>query len=291
MNSVRYVKPDFPPDAFAGTATYYALYRVPYPDALLRDLVERAGVTGGGRLLDLACGPGRVALSLASSFRDVWAIDLEPEMIEVGREEAKQRSVTNIRWMVGKAEELEAQPASFELLTIGEAFHRLDQRLIARQALQWLSPGCCLAVMGCFGIVSGTERWQRIVADTVRKWLPRRSASGDGSARARPGSGADHTQLVLQDTGFEDVGSYPFICPHDWTVESIIGNLYSTSRCSKNVLGDSAEAFEADLRNALLAYDATGRYPEAMRWGYTLGRKPSDYGKERGTAESHATSG
>jgi hypothetical protein len=53
MNRVEYVKPDFPLDAFSGTATYYLRYRVPYPQALLRDLVKRAGVTGEGRLLDL----------------------------------------------------------------------------------------------------------------------------------------------------------------------------------------------------------------------------------------------
>src|SRR3954469_1642357 len=127
MNRVQYVRPDFPLDAFAGTAPYYLRYRVPYPEALLRDLVERVGVTGEGRLLDVACGPGRVTLALASSFRELWAIDLEPEMIEVGHQEATQRGVNNIRWMVGKAEDVQAPPASFELITIGDAFHRLDQ--------------------------------------------------------------------------------------------------------------------------------------------------------------------
>ena len=136
MNRVEYVKPDFPLDAFAGTATYYLRYRVPYPEALLRNLVERAGVTGAGRLLDLACGPGRVALALASWFREVWAIDLEPEMIEVGQQVATQRGVNTITWMVGKAEDVQAAPASCELITIGDAFHRLDWQLVAKQALQ-----------------------------------------------------------------------------------------------------------------------------------------------------------
>lgn len=111
MSRVTYVKPNFPPDAFAGTAAYYLRYRVPYPQALLRDLIERAGVTGEGRLLDLACGPGRVALALASSFRETWAIDLEPEMIAAGQEEAARRGVTTVTWMLGKAEDLRAPPA------------------------------------------------------------------------------------------------------------------------------------------------------------------------------------
>ena len=147
MNRVAYVKPDFPVDAFAGTATYYVRYRVPYPAGLLQDLLARAGITDEGRLLDLACGPGRIALALAASFREVWAIDREAEMVEVGQQEARQRGVHNITWLVGKAEDLQAPPASCALITIGEAFHRLDQQRVAQHALQWLQPGCCAATL------------------------------------------------------------------------------------------------------------------------------------------------
>jgi SAM-dependent methyltransferase len=273
MNRVEYVKPDFPLDAFAGTASYYLRYRVPYPKALLLDLVERTGVTGEGRLLDLACGPGRVALALSSFFREVWAIDLEPEMIEVGMKEATQRGVNNVKWMVGKAEDVQAAPASFELITIGEAFHRLDQQLVAKQALEWLQPGGCLGSLGSYGVMEGKEPWQRIVADIARHWPSRVRPRGDRSAQPKPGSGPKHYELVLWEAGYADVASYPFVEGHDWTIETIIGNLYSTSFCSKNVLGDNAEAFEADLRAALLAQDPSGTYRENMGFGYTIGRK------------------
>jgi SAM-dependent methyltransferase len=275
MNRIEFVKPDFPLDAFAGTATYYLRYRVPYPQALLRDLVERAGVTSEGRLLDVACGPGRVALALVSSFREVWAIDLEPEMVAVGQNEATQRGVNTITWMIGKAEALQAPPASFELITIGEAFHRLDQQLVAKQALEWLQPGCCLASLGSDGVMEGKEPWQRLVADIVRRWASRAHPNGDGSTQPKPGSGPTHYELVLRETGFEDIASYQFVEGRTWTIETIIGNLYSTSFCSKNVLGDRSEAFEADLRAALLAHDPSGTYREHMGFGYTIGRKPA----------------
>jgi trans-aconitate methyltransferase len=275
MKRVAYVKPVFPRDAFAGTAAYYLRYRVPYPQALLRDLVERAGVTGEGRLLDLACGPGRVALALASSFREVWAIDLEAEMIAVGQHEAAQRGVNTITWMVGTAEALQAPPASFELITIGEAFHRLDQRLIAKGALQWLQPGCCLASLGSDGVMAGKEPWQRLVAEIVRRWTSRARPSGDGAAQPQPISGPAHYQQVLHEAEFEDVASEAFVEAHTWTIETILGYLYSTSFCSKHVLGDIAEAFEADLRAALLAHGPSGTYREQIGFGYTIGRKPA----------------
>ena len=276
MHRVQYIEPDFPEDAFEGTATYYARYRVPYPKALIDDLIERAGISGDGRLLDLACGPGRIAIPLSPSFSEVWAIDLEPEMVEVGKKEAKRRKSTNIRWMIGKAEELEAEPGSFQLITIGEAFHRLDQQHICERVLRWLSPGCCLAIAGCYNITIGSEPWQRVVAGMVNEWRKRVTAPVERPARQRPGSGPEHSRRVLRDMGFDDVESYSFTIPYIWTVESIVGNLFSSSRCSKKALGRDAEAFEADVREAILAYDSSGHYHEDMRFGYTLGRRPGE---------------
>src|SRR5258706_10790753 len=145
--------PNLLPDAFAGAAVAYARYRPPYPEALLSDLLSRVASHGG--LLDLACGPGRVALDLAGAFDTVWAVDLEPEMIEIGQQEAARRGVNNVTWGVGPAEELAAPPAAFGLITIGEAFHRLDQAVIARKALGWLKPGGCIATLGGEGVLAG----------------------------------------------------------------------------------------------------------------------------------------
>jgi ubiquinone/menaquinone biosynthesis C-methylase UbiE len=273
MDSIEHIKPDFPADAFAGTADYYARYRVPYPDRLLKDLLRRSGVSGAGCLLDVACGPGRIALPLSSSFREVWAIDLEPDMIKVAQSEAGRLGVRNIKWIMGRAEDLEASPASFELITIGEAFHRLDQQLVAIQALRWLKSGCCVTILGSHTILSGSEPWQRIAAGIIHRWRKRRLPNGDDS-RPKPGSGPEHNEQVLLEAGFSEVSSYSFIEAHEWSIESILGYLFSTSVCSKVVLGDDAEKFESDLRAALLAHDPGGIYREETRWGYTIGRKP-----------------
>ncbi len=269
-----YVKPSFPADAFAGTAEYYLRFRQPYPRRLLADLVERTGVTGKGRLLDLACGPGRLGLALSSSFSEVWAIDIEPEMIEAGKAEAARRGVGNIRWMVGRVEDLEAPPASFELITAGEAFHRLDQQLVAKQALGWLRPGGGFASLGCYSILSAREPWQKGVLEVVRRWTGSRPETCGGAEPARPGIGPENDEWVMRDTGFTETASHPFVERQEWTVDSVLGYLYSTSVCSRRVLGDKVGLFEAELRATLLAHDAGGVYVEQIQWGYTFGRKP-----------------
>ena len=263
--------PNFPVDAFAGTAEYYARYRLPYPESLIDDLRNRAGVTGNGRLLDLGCGPGRVAIAMAPFFREVWAIDPEPEMIQVGREKAGTRGVTNLNWMITRAEDLEAPKDAFELITIGEAFHRLDQRLIARRGMEWLQPGGGLAILWYVNYGRGDVEWQSMAAKVVRKWTGRepRVVTNIPSAQKDP-----DFEEVLQTAGFEDVASYEFPTPHVWTLDDFVGYLYSTSGVSKRVLGDRADGFEADLRRTLLEYDAAGRYPETAMFGYILARRP-----------------
>src|SRR2546429_9990119 len=61
----------------------YDRFRLRSPPALIEDLCRRAAVTGAGRLLDLACGPGTVTFALCDRFAEVCAVDLEPD--EIGR--------------------------------------------------------------------------------------------------------------------------------------------------------------------------------------------------------------
>lgn len=262
------------PGAFAGAAAAYARYRPPYPKPLLDDLLARAASPPGGALLDLACGPGRLALDLASRFQTVWVLDLEPEMIEVGKREAARRGVDNVSWFAGRAEDLAAPPDTFDLITIGEAFHRLDQGLIARQALGWLKPGGCLATLGAQGLLDGPESWQKTVAEIAHRWMARVFPGGWGVAREGVEVGPGSQARVLQGAGFADVMEHAFHEPRDWTFKQITGYLQSTSVCSRTALGADFAAFEAELRAALQDPADTQAFHETMTWGYTFGRKP-----------------
>jgi ubiquinone/menaquinone biosynthesis C-methylase UbiE len=212
-------------------------------------------------------------LALAHSFQEVWAIDLEPEMIEVGQGEAERQGIKNIKWMTGRAENLEAPASSFELIAIGEAFHRLDQQVVTSQAARLLIPGGCVATLGSYSVLSGKGPWQEIVGETVRRWRSR-NPNGDGLTRG-PASHPEHNERVFREAGFADVASYAFVEMQEWTIESILGYLYSTSASSRAALGTHIEGFETDLRAALLAHDPSGIYREDAQWGYTLGRKPN----------------
>ncbi len=154
------IVPDFPQDAFAGLAELYDTYRIRYPQSLIDALCTGAGVTGDGLLMDIACGTGHVALPLSPHFREVWAVDQDKGMVDAGRRAAAATGVGNVRWMVGRAEDLEAPAGAFQLITIGNAFHRLHRRLVAEKAKTWLAPDGWLAVLGSNSFWTGPEPWQ-----------------------------------------------------------------------------------------------------------------------------------
>ena len=90
--------PEFRRDLYRGAARYYDQFRLAYPRTLIDDLLLRVGVDGKGRLLDVACGTGQISFAMHRSFKEVWAVDQEPEMVEVGREKADEFGVGNVRF-------------------------------------------------------------------------------------------------------------------------------------------------------------------------------------------------
>jgi ubiquinone/menaquinone biosynthesis C-methylase UbiE len=86
---------------FEGTAWHYARYRPGYPQPFFDDLVERFGLDGTGRLLDLGCGTGQLAIPLAAHVAEAVGMDPEPEMLVEAARCAQAAGVTNATWAQG----------------------------------------------------------------------------------------------------------------------------------------------------------------------------------------------
>ena len=65
----------YDPNLFAGTAQWYRRYRPPYGDEALAHVIGAFGLDRTGRLLDLGCGPGILAVPLSEHVSEVLAMD------------------------------------------------------------------------------------------------------------------------------------------------------------------------------------------------------------------------
>lgn len=265
--------PQFRSDLYQGTAAYYDRYRVPYPAQLIDELAARASLSGTGSLLDLACGPGRATFALCPHFAEVVAIDREDEAVRYARALASARGADHVRWLTGKAEDLEVGGA-FELVTIGDAFHRLDRRRVAGLAAERLQSGGHIALLWTSMPWEGSTPWQKVALEWVMHWM-----ETTGSLRNIPPDLADslaraphHT--VLADAGFRVIARQEFSASHTWTLESLIGFAHSTSILSRPALGTHLPDFERDLRERLRTVQPDGPFEEVVTFSFDLAVKP-----------------
>ena len=80
--------------------------------------VARVKPRPGEDILDMAGGTGDIAFRMARRGARVTVADINPDMLEVGRERAHARGLTGLSWKVENAEKLTFSDASFDAYTI-----------------------------------------------------------------------------------------------------------------------------------------------------------------------------
>jgi SAM-dependent methyltransferase len=263
----------FRTDLYRGTARDYEQHRLPYPAEMLDDLLTRVGATGDGRLLDLACGTGRLTLPLADRFADVLAVDQEPDAIALATERASERGIANVRFTVGRAEDVDTDDA-FDLVTVGTAFHRLDRPRVAEAATRWLRDGGHLALVWADDPWTQTGEWQRVLSECAFEWSRRMDPVERLPAAFDAAMAGLADETVLAHAGFTLLDRYETTVVHDWTVDDLIGLVHSTSILPRLLLGDRAAEFEADVRARLLTVEPSGVFRDSPTFAYDLAVRP-----------------
>jgi ubiquinone/menaquinone biosynthesis C-methylase UbiE len=239
---------------YEGTAGYYSRYRPKYPPSLVNVLRENFRLDGTDRLLDLGCGPGPVALALAHLFEEVVAMDPDDGMRAEGERIARERGITNIEWRFGGSKDLSPALGRFRLVTMGNSFHRMDRARTLDALYDIVTVGGGIAVLGMGAPIPPPPptRWRVAIDAVLKRYVGERSRFWEN-----PPPEERHEAYIAR-SPFKDLASYTESFDVEWTVDSIIGNLYSMSFCSRRVLGDRVDAFERDLREAVLAAEPSG---------------------------------
>jgi SAM-dependent methyltransferase len=121
-------------------AKRYAAARPYFHPLIAAKIAAFTGTARFGRAIDVACGTGQSARALAAIADAVDAIDISAAMI------AEAVADDRIRYEVASAERMPFADGSFELATVGLAFHWFEQAAFLAEARRVLTSDAWLVV-------------------------------------------------------------------------------------------------------------------------------------------------
>ncbi|MFF3559288.1 class I SAM-dependent methyltransferase [Streptomyces sp. NPDC002574] len=256
---------------FSGAAPYYRRGRLPYAPGLVGTLTGELAPDGRGRLIDVGCGPGTLALSLAQLFAETVGVDPDRGMIAEAARGAADIGVSDrTRWVRARAEELPAGLGTFTVATFGQSFHWMDRDLVAATVRDMLRPGGALVHVSD----AKAESWPvdglphpavpyAAIEELVRHYLgPVRRAGRGTLPQGTPGGEA----AILARAGFS--GPRRHLVPGgqalERTCDDVVAWAFSMSFSAPHLFGPRQGDFEDDLRRLLREASASGRFSERL---------------------------
>ncbi|AKG03411.1 SAM-dependent methyltransferase [Salimicrobium jeotgali] len=257
-------------DVFKGAASYYSRYRPMYPSSLIRFLVEEFALNGEQNLLDLGCGTGQLTIRFSDWTNKIVGIDTEPEMINEARRLHQQVRIGQIKWFNGTLEHYkESHNDQFSLVTIAKAFHWMDRARVLEELYDLIDEGGGVAIIDNYDPNKSLKPWQKNLSELIEKWYGKERRAGKSTYNHPVIS---HEE-VLSNSKFEvEIHTLPTY-EINWTIESILGNLYSTSYGARRFLGNKVEEFEKEVKQSLLEFSSSGEFRETVNVSVKLGRK------------------
>ena len=261
---------------FQGSAPYYEQGRLPYPAALAPTLARVLDLDGRGRLLDVGCGPGTVALRVAHLFEEVVGLDPDADMLVEAERRAAELGITDARWVCALAEELPAGLGTFRVATFAQSFHWMDRDRVAAVVRDMLEPdGVFVQVStGSTGGLSSNQDGlpypsppDAAIAGLVQRYLgPMRRAGQGVLAYGTPG---DEAGVLRRAGGFSEAEIVPLgggdILVR--TADDLVAATFSNSGSAPHLFGERLGEFEAELRAVLAEASPAGLF--AIRTGET----------------------
>lgn len=251
---------------FRGTAAHYRTGRYPYAPGLAEALAIRLGLDGSGRLLDLGCGPGTVALSFAHLFDAVVGLDPDPGMIAEARRAAVETAVMNASWVQMRAESLPDALGTFRVVSFAQSFHWMDRPRVAAAVRVLLEPGGAALLIDRADLPGDAGSAADVpppvpegAIDELRvRWLGPDRRAGQGFRNTSP-SGED---AVFQAAGFgpEDTLVVPDGRAIHPTIDEIVARVFSSSWTAPHLFGARLPEFEHELRVLLRDVSPNGRF-------------------------------
>jgi len=223
----------------ADVARCYA-HRPPYAPALFDRLL--ALVSRRDQLVDLGCGPGKVAGELAPHFARTLALDPSAAMIAEAR---RLHSAQGISWLHASAEDAPL-PVRIDLVTAGTSIHWMEHAVLFPRLAERTSLFATLWVE-----TPPDPPWEPAYRRLMTDWLGRIGQVYDPINFPK--------RILDYEAWLDKQGHETFNAPFSQTVEDFVTAQHSTATFSRARMGAGlAEEFARDLRAALAPHAQDG---------------------------------
>jgi ubiquinone/menaquinone biosynthesis C-methylase UbiE len=126
-------------------------------------------------LLDLGCASGEICLDLADKVLRIRGIDTSTVMIELARQKARTRKITNVDFSPSDAFDADLAENSFSAITAFSVFHLVDDLpSVLNRLYRLLAPGGLLvSLSACLRETGYSERWSALLKslDWLRRFM------------------------------------------------------------------------------------------------------------------------
>ncbi|WP_189425360.1 class I SAM-dependent methyltransferase [Devosia pacifica] len=242
------------------------VYRPPYPDALFTRLVEIAPAHAG--LLDIGCGPGKIARPMAAHFGRVTAVDPSHDMLALART-LPGGGADNIEWIEDAAEHAQLGQRRFGLIVAAASIHWMQHEVLFPHLASHASRQHVVAVIG--GDDAHEPPWQQQWLSFLTKWVF--EVTGERFDPAVKSAYWQSYRPWLEIKGEEQFTSQPF----EQSVADFIRCQHSRDTFTAARLGPRRADFDAELAELLMPHAINGRLVYRIRTSLVWGsiRAPS----------------
>jgi SAM-dependent methyltransferase len=273
----------FFPHRFRSAAPHYLAGRTPYAPRLIARVAAQTGLSArglsapglsgaparGGRVLDLGCGPGQLAMAFAPFAAEVLAVDPEPEMLRVARAAAGNAP---IRFVQGSSYDLGPAFGRFRLAVMGRSFHWMDREDTLRRLDALVEPGGAVVLFGDAHPDLPDNAWRGPWREVLDRY---RTGSRTGPTKpSRPGADWVRHEAVLLDSAFRRLDVVAAIDRRHVPVATLIERALSRSSHTPDRLGERVEALSDEVVRALEPFAAGGMITEVVETYALIATRP-----------------
>lgn len=255
------------PTLFGGAAEFYDQGRMPHAEGMSGAIRQNLGADGSGRLLDVGCGPGSIALRLTDAFREIVGLDADPAMVSEARRIARARSITNAQFINALAEDLPLDLGRFDMITFASSFHWMDRVRVAAAVYSMLELGGAVVQVDRGGRVDVKDApYPPVPGDLIQQLVHQHLGAISHPRKYRGSECEMDEEEVWRRAGFMAGVS---IRVRDArllvrTIDDLIAETLSYSVSAPHLFGENLASFRNEMRAALQSASPTGRFSVAL---------------------------